>query len=97
MTASVFLLSRLPRSDVSVLRYFWCSPDSQCGHSSADRQGTENNENESKLFVTVAAVALFGFSGQAQAQEKLKIGVIATLSGPPAVLGQQLRTAFNSR
>ena len=52
----------------------------------------------SKLFVTVAAVALFGFSGQAQAQEKLKIGVIATLSGPPAVLGQQLReTAFNSR
>lgn len=30
----------------------------------------------------------------AQAQEKLKIGVIATLSGPPAVLGQQLRNGF---
>src|SRR5215475_6755842 len=45
----------------------------------------------SKLFVTVAAAALFGVVVQAQAQEKLKIGVIATLSGPPAVLGQQLR------
>jgi branched-chain amino acid transport system substrate-binding protein len=31
----------------------------------------------------------------AQAQDKLKIGVIATLSGPPAVLGQQLRNGFN--
>src|SRR5215510_3982621 len=45
----------------------------------------------SKLFMTVAATALFGGVAQAQAQEKLKIGVIATLSGPPAVLGQQLR------
>jgi branched-chain amino acid transport system substrate-binding protein len=30
----------------------------------------------------------------AQAQEKLKIGVVSTLSGPPAVLGQQLRNGF---
>ncbi|HXX02768.1 MAG TPA: ABC transporter substrate-binding protein [Xanthobacteraceae bacterium] len=30
----------------------------------------------------------------AQAQSNLKIGVIATLSGPPAVLGQQLRNGF---
>src|SRR2546422_11758932 len=35
------------------------------------------------------------FTVQAAAQEKLKIGVIATLSGPPAVLGQQLRNGFN--
>jgi branched-chain amino acid transport system substrate-binding protein len=48
----------------------------------------------SKLFVTVAAIALFGVAGQAQAQEKLRVGVIATLSGPPAVLGQQLRNGF---
>ena len=35
---------------------------------------------------------MFGLAAPAaQAQEKLKIGVIATLSGPPAVLGQQLR------
>jgi branched-chain amino acid transport system substrate-binding protein len=40
----------------------------------------------------VAALAL-GASGAA-AQEKLKVGVIATLSGPPAVLGQQLRNGF---
>ncbi|MDT3685587.1 MAG: ABC transporter substrate-binding protein [Pseudorhodoplanes sp.] len=32
--------------------------------------------------------------GAAEAQEKLKVGVITTLSGPPAVLGQQLRNGF---
>lgn len=32
--------------------------------------------------------------GAAEAQDKLKVGVIATLSGPPAVLGQQLRNGF---
>ncbi len=51
-----------------------------------------------KLFVTVAAVALMGAAGQfqasAQAQDKLKVGIITTLSGPPAVLGQQLRNGF---
>ncbi len=47
-----------------------------------------------KLFVTVATVAILGVAGQAQAQDKLKIGIIATLSGPPAVLGQQLRNGF---
>ena len=29
-----------------------------------------------------------------QAQEKLKVGIIATLTGPPAVIGQQLRNGF---
>ena len=28
-------------------------------------------------------------------KDKLKIGVIATLSGPPAVIGQQLRNGVN--
>jgi branched-chain amino acid transport system substrate-binding protein len=45
-----------------------------------------------------ALLALLAFAlaaGSAQAQEKLKIGVIATLSGPPAVLGQQLRNGFS--
>ena len=32
--------------------------------------------------------------GQACAQEKLKIGVIVTLSGPAAALGQQVRDGF---
>src|SRR3981081_1319970 len=48
-----------------------------------------------KTFVLLAAAAaILGGTG-AQGQEKLKIGIIATLSGPPAVLGQQLRTGFN--
>jgi len=33
-------------------------------------------------------------AAQAQAQEKLKIGIITTLSGPPAVLGGMLRDGF---
>ena len=39
--------------------------------------------------------AIIGLSATAAgAQEKLKVGLIATLSGPPAVLGQQLRNGF---
>jgi branched-chain amino acid transport system substrate-binding protein len=48
----------------------------------------------SKLLGTVAAVALMGIASSAQAQEKLKIGIVTTLSGPAAVLGQQLRNGF---
>src|SRR5690349_19106054 len=47
-----------------------------------------------KLVLLAAAAIILGPAG-AQAQEKLKIGIIATLSGPPAVLGQQLRNGFN--
>src|SRR2546421_4158208 len=42
------------------------------------------------VLLAAAAMSLAAATGT-QAQEKLKIGVIATLSGPPAVLGQQLR------
>ena len=42
----------------------------------------------------IAATACLLSLGAAQAQEKLKIGFIATLSGPPAVLGTQLRNGF---
>jgi branched-chain amino acid transport system substrate-binding protein len=46
-----------------------------------------------KLIVAVAAA--FGLSlTAAQAQQSVKVGVLATLSGPPAVLGQQLRNGF---
>ena len=45
-----------------------------------------------RTFAAVAALALL--TTTAGAQDKLKIGVIATLSGPPAVLGQQLRNGF---
>src|SRR6476659_8935951 len=48
-----------------------------------------------KTFVLLAAAAVILAGTEAQGQEKLKIGIIATLSGPPAVLGQQLRNGFN--
>jgi branched-chain amino acid transport system substrate-binding protein len=48
-----------------------------------------------KRLILLAAAAVVLGGPPAQAQEKLKIGVIATLSGPPAVLGQQLRNGFN--
>lgn len=44
------------------------------------------------FLVTAALVALA--LTPAQAQDKLKIGLILTLSGPPAVLGGQLRNGF---
>ena len=40
------------------------------------------------------SVLLSVAAGQAVAQEKLKIGVIVTLSGPAAALGQQVRDGF---
>jgi branched-chain amino acid transport system substrate-binding protein len=44
------------------------------------------------FLVTVALAALA--LTPAQAQDKLKIGIITTLTGPPAVLGGQLRNGF---
>lgn len=46
------------------------------------------------LAALAAGAALTITAGSAGAQEKLKVGVISTLSGPPAVLGQQLRNGF---
>src|SRR5882757_3670919 len=48
-----------------------------------------------KTFVLLAAAAVILGGTGALGQEKLKVGVITTLSGPPAVLGQQLRNGFN--
>ncbi|MGD0418979.1 MAG: ABC transporter substrate-binding protein [Xanthobacteraceae bacterium] len=49
-----------------------------------------------KVKSLVAFAAAFGLlTSAAQAQDNLKVGVIATLSGPPAVLGQQLRNGFS--
>jgi branched-chain amino acid transport system substrate-binding protein len=48
-----------------------------------------------KLIVALAATAAIALSAAAaHAEEPLKIGIIATLSGPPAALGQQLRNGF---
>ena len=46
-----------------------------------------------KLPVVLAAAAL-AFATQASAQDKLKIGLLTTLSGPPAALGTQQRNGF---
>ena len=43
----------------------------------------------------LAAAAIALTISAAEAQDKLKLGVIATLSGPPAVIGQQLRNGVN--
>ena len=44
----------------------------------------------------LAAVAVLTWSATAAlAQDKLRIGIIVTLSGPPAVLGGQVRDGFN--
>ena len=48
-----------------------------------------------RLYSGLAAVAATALAvGSAQAQDKLKVGIIASLSGPPAVLGTQLRNGF---
>src|SRR6204780_1083 len=47
-----------------------------------------------QLKFAVPAFLLCIAAGQAIAQEKLKIGVIVTLSGPAAALGQQVRDGF---
>jgi branched-chain amino acid transport system substrate-binding protein len=47
-----------------------------------------------KLPAMVAAVAALLLASQAAAQEKLKIGLLTTLSGPPAALGVQQRNGF---
>jgi len=47
-----------------------------------------------RLVAILTFVATVVVAGAAAAQEKLKVGLIATLSGPPAVLGQQLRNGF---
>ena len=44
--------------------------------------------------ILAASTAVLLSLNAAQAQEKLKIGFIATLSGPPAVLGTQLKNGF---
>jgi len=48
-----------------------------------------------RSFATLTATAAFGLlTTVAYAQEKLKIGLLTTLSGPAAVLGQQQRNGF---
>ncbi len=48
-----------------------------------------------RVFTLLAAAAALSFAvGSAAAQDKIRIGLIYTLSGPPSVLGQQSKNAF---
>lgn len=47
-----------------------------------------------RLRTLILAAAMTSLAGGAGAQEKLKIGFMATLSGPAAVLGQHMRDGF---
>ena len=48
-----------------------------------------------RVFTLLAAAAALSFAvGGAAAQDKIRIGLIYTLSGPPSVLGQQSKNAF---
>ena len=47
-----------------------------------------------RMLAIAGAMSLGLSAAQPQEKDKLKVGVIATLSGPPAVLGQQLRNGF---
>src|SRR5580700_4168970 len=47
-----------------------------------------------RLKLAGLAILLSVAAGQAVAQDKVKVGVIVTLSGPAAVLGQQARDGF---
>jgi branched-chain amino acid transport system substrate-binding protein len=50
--------------------------------------------NRTSILVAAAVAVGLGLT-PAQAQDKIKIGIITTLTGPPAVLGGQLRNGFN--
>jgi branched-chain amino acid transport system substrate-binding protein len=47
-----------------------------------------------RVMVSLVAAAVFFLVASANAQEKLKIGLIYSLSGPPSVLGQQSKNGF---
>ena len=47
-----------------------------------------------KKYFLAAATAAVVLSGSAALAEPVKIGMLITLSGPPAVLGKQLRDGF---
>src|SRR4029077_21266179 len=73
-----------------------------CGSEGWRRVGVDfgriaaHQEDVMKQRLKLAGLAgLFGFvANAAVAQEKLKIGLIVTLSGPAAALGQQVRDGF---
>jgi branched-chain amino acid transport system substrate-binding protein len=64
------------------------------GLGCAARRGIGGRIMKQQLRLAGLAVLISIAAGQAVAQEKIKVGVIVTLSGPGAVLGQQARDGF---
>lgn len=64
------------------------------GSAEADTRSTYQRVSMKK-FSAAAAVSILVLSGvSAQAQEALKVGVLVTLSGPPAAIGEQIKDGF---
>jgi branched-chain amino acid transport system substrate-binding protein len=68
------------------------SPEMTAENRRAQHSGGSFMRIASKLALSALALALSG--GVSFAQEKLKVGIMVTLSGPSAVLGQQARNGF---
>jgi branched-chain amino acid transport system substrate-binding protein len=67
------------------------------GRAGHNRRGAKRKISggvDMKKLSVMVAIAALGFATQASAQEKLKIGILTTLSGPPAALGVQQRNGF---
>jgi branched-chain amino acid transport system substrate-binding protein len=62
-----------------------------------DRRETKKMSGRSvgAALAMCAVLTVAGLASPVAAQEKVKIGIIVSLSGPPAVLGQQVRDGFN--
>jgi branched-chain amino acid transport system substrate-binding protein len=66
----------------------------RCQTKCTKRYFPEEGEMYRVLTPLMAAVAFFLITTTVSAQEKLKIGLIYSLSGPPSVLGQQSKNGF---
>src|SRR5689334_23654313 len=67
----------------------WAQPGEISGSTAPSIEGSIMKRQLS-LVVALCSITV----GPAMAQDKIKIGVIVTLSGPAAVLGQQARDGF---
>src|SRR3954468_15607805 len=63
------------------------------GNNRSIPENTSGGVDMRKLPIMLAAAALT-VATQASAQEKVKVGILTTLSGPPAALGVQQRNGF---
>ena len=90
MRAAVPLLRLRPDAVVGIS---WPSRR-QAAVSDFTQTGARGSDHEAAIEIGRAGLLLGATANHAVAQDKIKIGVIVTLSGPAAVLGQQARDGF---